>query len=86
MTCDLVLSESPQAAKAAAKLVKVTYKDVKPPILTIKDAIKADSFHAMINVNHNVGDATGKIIYECFVPSQTFLYYIYEGKSVKMVH
>ena len=62
MTFDLVFSETPQAAKAAAKLVKVTYKDVKPPILTIQDAIKENSFHPEINVNHDIGDTAGIII------------------------
>ena len=59
MTFDLVFSETPQAAKAAAKLVKVTYKDVKPAILTIKDAIKENSFFPEINANKSTGDATG---------------------------
>jgi xanthine dehydrogenase molybdopterin-binding subunit B len=40
----LVVAESHEQAKNAAKTVKITYKNIQKPILNIFDAIKADSF------------------------------------------
>jgi xanthine dehydrogenase/oxidase len=40
----LVVAETFQEALAAVKKVKVTYKEIKPPILTISDAIKNNSY------------------------------------------
>jgi xanthine dehydrogenase/oxidase len=41
----LVIADTYEQAKQAAKLVKVNYSVVNTPILTISDAIKANSFH-----------------------------------------
>ncbi len=40
----LVVAETFQQALTAASKVKVTYKEIKPPVLTIQDAIKNNSF------------------------------------------
>ncbi|KAG6552063.1 hypothetical protein Mapa_006369 [Marchantia paleacea] len=40
----LIVATSKEIADAASKLVDVTYTDQNPPILTIEDAIAADSF------------------------------------------
>ncbi|XP_066268459.1 xanthine dehydrogenase/oxidase-like [Branchiostoma lanceolatum] len=41
----IVIADTQTHADAMAKAVKVTYTDLKPPILTIQDAIAAQSFH-----------------------------------------
>ena len=60
MSIDRVLSisDTQAHADAMAKAVQVTYTDMKPPILTIQDAISAESFHP--NVQEVVkGDPKG---------------------------
>lgn len=42
----LVVADSHETAKKAARLVKVKYSDVKKPILDIFEAMKENSFHA----------------------------------------
>ncbi|XP_040297422.1 aldehyde oxidase-like [Bufo bufo] len=39
-----VVADKPERAKQAAKKVKIVYEDIEPAILTIKDAIKHESF------------------------------------------
>ncbi|XP_035659160.1 xanthine dehydrogenase/oxidase-like isoform X2 [Branchiostoma floridae] len=41
----VVIADTQSHADAMAQAVKVTYTDLKPPILTIQDAIAAESFH-----------------------------------------
>ncbi|XP_019627736.1 PREDICTED: xanthine dehydrogenase/oxidase-like [Branchiostoma belcheri] len=41
----VVIADTQSHADAMAEAVKVTYTDLKPPILTIHDAIAAESFH-----------------------------------------
>ncbi|KAI8484808.1 hypothetical protein Bbelb_374050 [Branchiostoma belcheri] len=41
----VVIADTQSHADAMAEAVKVTYTDLKPPILTIQDAIAAESFH-----------------------------------------
>ena len=48
------------AGTKASAAVKVTYKDVKTPIVTIEDAIKRKSFHPNPPPPKSVGDAKGK--------------------------
>ena len=45
MPLTLSLTEDEETAYRAAREVNVTYTDQKPPILTIDDAIKQNSFH-----------------------------------------
>ena len=46
----------------AADLVKVTYKDVKTPILTISDAIRAGSFFPSPGPDLIQGNAEGGLL------------------------
>lgn len=62
-------SDTQKQADEAAKLVKVTYKDCKPPILTFEQAIEAKSFPppvpppwSMLFTDINVGDAEGMVL------------------------
>jgi len=41
----LVIADSYQQAKEASKMVKINYSQINKPILTIKQAIEANSFH-----------------------------------------
>lgn len=41
----LVVAETHEQAVQAAKMVKITYKDIKKPILTISEAIETSNFH-----------------------------------------
>ena len=59
----LFSSESKGAARGAARAVKVSYKDVKKPILTTKEAIAAKSFFDKPGDDLVVGNAES----ECFV-------------------
>jgi xanthine dehydrogenase/oxidase len=52
----LVVAETFREANYAASLVKVTYKDIKKPILTIDEALEANSFHAKIYADLVVGN------------------------------
>ena len=52
--------ETMGAGTKASAAVKVTYKDVKTPIVTIEDAIKRKSFHPNPPPPKSVGDAKGK--------------------------
>lgn len=42
----LIVADDPQTAETAASMVKVTYKDVQPPLLDIREAIEKKSFFA----------------------------------------
>ena len=53
----LVVAESFQQALAAAKAVKVTYKEAKKPILTIADAIANNSFYQPMPKDFVFGNA-----------------------------
>ncbi|CAH1253092.1 XDH [Branchiostoma lanceolatum] len=56
----LVIADTQAHADVIAKAVLVTYTDIKPPILSIHDAIAAESFHP--NVTELVkGDAKGAL-------------------------
>eukprot|EP00058_Branchiostoma_floridae_P011134 XP_002596622.1 hypothetical protein BRAFLDRAFT_78483 [Branchiostoma floridae] len=44
----LVIADTQVHADAMAKAVQVTYTDIKTPILTIQDAITAESFHPIV--------------------------------------
>lgn len=58
----LVVAKSQDDARSATKLVKVTYSNVKKPILTIEDALAAKSFHNYpYEKDLNKGDATSAI-------------------------
>nr|CAB3267786.1 xanthine dehydrogenase/oxidase-like [Phallusia mammillata] len=45
----IVVAETNSQAKAIAQAVKVTYKNEKTPLLTVKDAIQANSFFSIDN-------------------------------------
>lgn len=49
-------------AVAAAKQVKIKYKDVRPPVVNIKDAIAKDSFGTCAIPDLVSGDAEGTVI------------------------
>ena len=53
----LVLAQTYETARNAAKLVNVTYKNINPPILSIADAIKAGSYFPKPSDDFSVGDA-----------------------------
>ncbi|CAH1231902.1 XDH [Branchiostoma lanceolatum] len=56
----LVIADTQAHADAMAKAVQVAYTDIKPPILSIQDAIAAESFHP--NVSEMVkGDPKGAL-------------------------
>ncbi|XP_020903902.1 xanthine dehydrogenase isoform X2 [Exaiptasia diaphana] len=57
----LIIADSQCNADAAALAVKVTYKNVQSPILTIQQAIAAKSFYPNIADPLVVGDAKGAI-------------------------
>ncbi|XP_061183006.1 uncharacterized protein LOC133191267 [Saccostrea echinata] len=57
----IIVAETPEIAKMAARKVKVTYSDVKPPILTIEDAIEKNSIFPDEAEKIIVGDADGAI-------------------------
>ncbi|XP_066268462.1 uncharacterized protein [Branchiostoma lanceolatum] len=57
----LVVADTQSHADAMAKAVKVTYTDLKPPILTIQDAIAAQSFFPSNDQEVIKGDAEGAI-------------------------
>jgi xanthine dehydrogenase/oxidase len=57
----LIIAESFQQAVAAAKKVKVGYKNMKKPVLTIEDAIAAQSFYPKPCDDFVYGDAEGAL-------------------------
>ncbi|XP_046544314.1 xanthine dehydrogenase-like [Haliotis rubra] len=84
----LVIAESQTLADAAADKVKVTYKDVKPAIVTIEDAIREESYHANPMIDHKTGDpedalskASRKLTGEC---RQGGLYHFYIENNVAL--
>ncbi|XP_067671800.1 xanthine dehydrogenase/oxidase-like [Haliotis asinina] len=83
-----IIAESQTLADAAADKVKVTYKDVKPAIVTIEDAIREESYHANPMVDHKSGDpedalskASRKLTGEC---RQGGLYHFYMENNVAL--
>ena len=77
----LVVADSIARAKAAASAVNVTYKNIQPPILTMNDAIQAQSFYPKPCDDLVVGDAEAAIASapfkmngECFMDSQYHFY------------
>jgi xanthine dehydrogenase molybdopterin-binding subunit B len=57
-----LITDTQKIADKAANVVKVTYKDCKPPILTIPQAIEAKSFALPIPAfvkDVDVGDVKG---------------------------
>lgn len=59
VTCCLWLDDT-MTAETAASLVKVTYKDVQPPLLNLDEAIKQKSFFPGAPNPLIVGDPDGK--------------------------
>jgi len=49
-TIGAVVADTKENAKIASKLVKITYEDVQPCVVTIEDAIKHDSYHGKVKV------------------------------------
>ncbi|XP_071107754.1 xanthine dehydrogenase-like [Haliotis cracherodii] len=83
-----VIAESQTLADAAADKVKVTYKDVRPAIVTIEDAIREESYHANPFVDHKngepedaLGNASRKLKGEC---RQSGLYHFYMENNVAL--
>lgn len=80
----LVVADSFETATKAAKLVKITYKDRKKPVLTINDAIEAEIVKNVGQVNY--GDADGAlntapnvIQGECLIDTQFHFYMESQG-------
>lgn len=67
-----MLVDSDGTANAAARAVKVTYTDVKPPILTPRDALAKKSFFPKAGPDLVVGDAEGSHIPSTFVQGSSF--------------
>lgn len=42
--CVVMVTDNPDTASTAARLVKITYTNVQPPVLTIKEAIEKKMF------------------------------------------
>ena len=61
-TSHFILPDAHYTALSAAELVKVTYTNVQPPILTIKDAIQAGSMFPDPADPIVQGDAAGEHI------------------------
>ncbi|GFO29431.1 indole-3-acetaldehyde oxidase-like [Plakobranchus ocellatus] len=57
----IIVADNRETATAAAEKVKITYKDVKTPIVTIQDAIKKQSFHPDPPKPLVIGDAKAAI-------------------------
>ncbi|GFS24784.1 indole-3-acetaldehyde oxidase, partial [Elysia marginata] len=57
----IIVADHRETAAAAAEKVKVTYKNVKKPIVTIEDAIKQKSFHPNPPDPYKIGDAKAAI-------------------------
>eukprot|EP01065_Artemidia_motanka_P048029 TRINITY_DN765_c0_g1_i1.p1 TRINITY_DN765_c0_g1~~TRINITY_DN765_c0_g1_i1.p1 ORF type:complete len:1433 (+),score=487.88 TRINITY_DN765_c0_g1_i1:161-4300(+) len=69
----LVLADTQQGAVDAANAVRVTYKNVKSnPIITLDDAIKAESYLSKSAGNVNQGDADKALASADFVVQDTF--------------
>ena len=58
---ECVYTDTQEHADAGAQAVKITYKDIKPPILSIKQAIETSSFHPVPPFlgDVNTGDVQG---------------------------
>ena len=69
--------ETEGIANTAAGAVKITYSDVKPPILSLQDAIRKKSFFPKPAKDVVVGDAESKYVmyvwYVCYVCVMTTL-------------
>lgn len=77
----LVLADTFEQALSAAKMVKVTYKDQKTPILNVFDGIKSGSFYPKKVPDFKYGDpdnaiqnSKNKIEGDVFLDSQTHFY------------
>lgn len=77
----LVVAETIEQAQAAAKAVKITYKEKTKPILTVKDAIKAGSLFPPPMPEFKYGNAEQAIAKspcvlegECFLDTQFHFY------------
>jgi xanthine dehydrogenase/oxidase len=84
----LVVAKSFEQAREAAKAVKVTYKEVKKPILTIADAIKANSLYPKPapdfvygNAEQAIANADHVVDGDCFLDTQ-FHFYMEQQNAV----
>ena len=66
-------SEDMDTAYTAAKAVKVTYTDVKPPVLTIKEAVQAKMIFPPQADDFIVGDADGRTFTSFDAAYQVFI-------------
>lgn len=57
-----VITENRSTAQEAARKVKITYKDVKTPILTVEDAINNNSYFPVPGRDVKKGDTESKSI------------------------
>lgn len=55
LTCLLLFDQ--EIADVAAKLVDVEYTDIRPPVLSIEDAISANSFYDVRGADWQAGNA-----------------------------
>jgi xanthine dehydrogenase/oxidase len=75
----LVVAKTFEIAMSAAKLVKVTYKERQAPIVSVKEAVKAQSFENKGKIDHGDAQAAiqsaSKVIQgECLVDTQFHFY------------
>ena len=61
MKLSIFTSDTQRHADEAAKAVKVTYKDQEPPLLTIDEAVAAESFFDPQAKTITKGDAESKL-------------------------
>ena len=55
MIIGLIIADSQENAQKASRMVKIEYKEL-PPIITIEDAIKNNSYHTPLNAGITSGD------------------------------
>ena len=56
------ISETPALATEAAKKVKVTYKEVSPPVLTLWESLAKDMEFKDARVNKVIGSPDGEVV------------------------
>ena len=56
------ISETPTLATEAAKKVKVTYKEVSPPVLTLWESLAKDMEFKDARVNKVIGSPDGEVV------------------------
>ena len=80
----LIVAKSQQVANQAAKMVKVTYKDVKKPITDIKEAIEKEMFFEDNLSELKKGDIESAIAGSTHIIEGRILFHIFCGRRLKL--